>query len=74
MKDTQDNPRRMLRLTEVAYLTGLSRSTLYDRIALGEFPQPVNLGPKSVAWRCGDIYQWLDTRPVCGRLGARNEC
>lgn len=65
MKDTQDNPRRMVRIREVSYLTGLSRTTIYERMARKDFPRPVILGPKSVAWKCSDIYQWIDDRPAC---------
>ncbi len=70
MKISQDNPRRMVRLREVTYLTGLSRTTIYDWIARGDFPSPVILGPKSVAWRCSDVYEWIDSRPNCDRTVA----
>ena len=35
---------RFMRLTEVIKDTGLGRSSIYKRIAEGEFPKPVPLG------------------------------
>jgi len=73
MKNLDDNPRRMLRLPEVQHLTGLSRATIYERVAVSRFPKPVSLGSRSVAWRCGDIYTWLDNRPVCEYPSVSND-
>ena len=73
MMDIQnDNPRRLVRLPEVSHLTALPRATIYERIAADEFPRPVSIGLRSVAWRLADIYDWLDKRPVCVHLGARH--
>ncbi|MGP6089857.1 helix-turn-helix transcriptional regulator [Antarctobacter jejuensis] len=56
------NQTRLLRRREVEAFTGLSRSTLYDWMKRGEFPQPVKLGARLVAWRESDIREWLETR------------
>jgi prophage regulatory protein len=53
---------RLLRRPEVEDRTGLARSTLYDWMARGEFPQPVKLGARIVAWRESDVTQWLESR------------
>src|SRR5438445_779709 len=47
--------RRLLRLPEVSFLVGLRRSAIYDKISKGEFPTPVNLGPRAVAWPSNEI-------------------
>ena len=52
-----------LRLQAVIRVTGLSRSTLYRLIADKQFPRPVRLGPRAVAWRRSDIDAWGRTRP-----------
>ena len=52
----------LLRRPDVETRTGLSRSTIYDWMKRGEFPQPVKLGTRLVAWRESDITAWLDTR------------
>lgn len=53
---------RLLRRPAVEAYTGLSRSTIYDWMKRGEFPQPVKLGARIVAWRESDVTAWLDSR------------
>lgn len=53
---------RLLRRPVVEARTGLSRSTLYDWMKRGDFPQPVKLGARIVAWRESDVTAWLETR------------
>ena len=53
---------RLLRRGEVQALTGLSRSTIYRLIYLGDFPQPVRLSTRAVAWRIDEIAIWLERR------------
>lgn len=53
---------KLLRRPEVEARTGLSRSTIYDWIKRGEFPQPVRLGTRLVAWRESDVTAWLESR------------
>ena len=54
---------KILRLKEVAAVTGLSRSTIYVEIAKGNFPKQVQLtGSRSVGWYESAIYQWIETR------------
>lgn len=54
----------LLRLRAVMHVTGLSRSTLYRLIADEQFPRPVRLGPRAVAWRRSDVEAWSEARPV----------
>lgn len=49
----------ILRRKEVEARTGLSRSTIYKRIADGTFPPPIPLGAKSVGWVSGEIDAFL---------------
>lgn len=53
-----------LRLPSVMRVTGLGRSTIYRLIAEGQFPRPVQLASRAVAWRRSDIDGWSQTRPV----------
>jgi len=61
---------RILRLPEVKAATGLSRSTIYDRIARGEFPKPINLGYRAVGWVEDDIMDWQQERVAESRSHA----
>jgi len=53
---------RMIRCSEVESLCGIARSTIYTWIARGEFPPPVRLGTRNVAWRESDVAEWLQRR------------
>jgi predicted DNA-binding transcriptional regulator AlpA len=61
-------PNAIMRRAEVEMQTGLSRSTIYQRIKAGTFPAPVHLGERSVGWRVSDIEAFLssptDYRPL----------
>jgi len=49
----------ILRLPAVKARIGLSRSTIYLRIAEGTFPRPVSLGLRAVGWLESEIDAWL---------------
>lgn len=48
----------------VEEITGLSRSSIYDMMARGEFPKPIRIGKRAVAWRESDIAEWLSGREL----------
>ena len=50
---------KLLRLPEVKATTGLSKSTIYSRIAEGTFPKQISLGPRLVVWVESDIQNWI---------------
>ena len=52
----------MLRRPAVEARTGLARSTIYEWMKRGDFPQPIKLGTRLVAWRESDIAAWLEAR------------
>ena len=52
----------LARLPAVLNATGLSRSTLYARVKIGEFPSPVKLGERSVAWPVEQVRAWIASR------------
>ena len=62
-------PIRFLRLPEVMERTGLSRSTIYVRLAEGRFPQPVRLGGRAVGWIEAEIDEWVRERIAESRFG-----
>jgi tRNA(fMet)-specific endonuclease VapC len=60
----------ILRLKSVMSRTGLSRSTIYDLMSRGEFPRPVKLTGKAVAWPESAIAApvWHELTYGCRRL------
>jgi prophage regulatory protein len=55
-------PHRLLRLNEVKQRTGLSKSSIYNQITDGTFPQPVLIGARAVAWVEDEIEEWISNR------------
>jgi prophage regulatory protein len=53
---------RFLRRPEVERVTGLGRSTIYDKMAIGEFPKPVPLSGGAVGWLESEIAEWQTQR------------
>jgi prophage regulatory protein len=60
----------LLRLPQVRERVALSRSEIYRRMALGEFPRQVSLGARAVAWPEDDINDWVTERIKEGRTKA----
>ena len=52
----------LLRLPEVAKLVKKSRATIYTDMRRGDFPLPISLGRRAMAWRRSDLDVWLNTR------------
>jgi len=54
---------QILRRKQVELRTGLSRSTIYARIAENLFPRPINLGSgRAVGWLESEIEEWVEAR------------
>lgn len=51
-------PNALLRLKDVSRLVGLSRSSIYKRLADGTFPRPLRVSERSVRWRMQDLLEW----------------
>jgi prophage regulatory protein len=60
-------PDRIIRLKTVVSRTGLSRSTLYRKIAEGTFPAQLRISTNGTGWRESDIKRWVND-PVGWRL------
>jgi prophage regulatory protein len=63
---------KFLRLTEVKVRVGLAESTLYAKVARGEFPAPVKIGPRASAWLEEEVEKWMADR-VAATRGAKSE-
>ena len=68
MTEQIHNTLSILRRKQVELRTGLSRSTIYARIAAGTFPRPIDLGGgRAVGWIEGEIENWLNYRIEASR-------
>lgn len=59
-------PDRIIRLKTVLARTGLSRSTIYRKIAEGTFPAQIRISTNGAGWRESDINSWV-ANPVTWR-------
>lgn len=51
---------RILRIREVLYRTGLSRSVFYLHLKNGTFPAPIKIGKRSVGWAEAQVSAWIN--------------
>jgi prophage regulatory protein len=42
--------------------TGLSRSSIYLRVADGSFPRPISLGARAVGWVESEVEGWIASK------------
>ncbi|UTV27214.1 helix-turn-helix transcriptional regulator [Photobacterium atrarenae] len=68
---------RLIHLSELLELIGVSRSTIDRWVKAGAFPLPIQLSPEQdqkkgvkpnlrKAWRGDEVKEWIDTRPRVG--------
>lgn len=50
----------LIRFPKVKDRTGESRSQIYAKIQIGEFPKPVPIGARAVAWVESEIDEYID--------------
>lgn len=62
---------RLIRITEVRAITGLSRSYIYELANQGVFPKSVSLVPggTSRAWVEAEVRHWVNERLVDRDMG-----
>ena len=52
-------PDRIIRLKTVLARTGLSRSTIYRKIAEGTFPAQLKISTNGSGWHESDVSRWI---------------
>jgi prophage regulatory protein len=63
----------ILRRPDVERATGLSRSTIYELIARGDFPKPIKLSARAVGWPENTIREWQESRKAARNRGSTNK-
>lgn len=53
---------KLVRLPSVKEQTGLSRSSIYAKIANGSFPSAVPIGKRAVAWVEEEVQDWIQAQ------------
>jgi prophage regulatory protein len=57
--EPQSKPQRLIRLEEVKQRVGLSRASIYKRMADGRFPKSRSLGSRCAVWIESEIDEWV---------------
>jgi prophage regulatory protein len=65
-------PDRIIRLKTVLARTGLSRSTIYRKIAERTFPAQIKISVNGSGWHESDINRWI-ADPVSWRPKCRSD-
>jgi len=52
---------RLIRLWEVLKMIPVSRSTWWEGVRTGRYPEPVKLGSRLTCWRLADILQLVES-------------
>lgn len=64
----QQNQNQIYRIHDLTKITGLSRSSIYDKLNHNSprydstFPNPVALGSRAVGWLSSEIHAWIFSR------------
>ena len=52
----------LLRLPMVIRIKGLARSTIYKLVSQNQFPVPIKLSTRAVAWLQSEVEGWISSR------------
>lgn len=66
-------PDRIIRLKTVLHRTGLSRSTVYRKIAEGTFPPQIPISVHGAGWSEAEMNRWVADPPGYRVADSRNK-
>ena len=61
---SEDFSTRLLRLQDVISSIGMKRSWILQKTKDGDFPKPIKLSERAIAWYASDIEAWIKSRDV----------
>lgn len=61
-KDAANRSNRVLRVPQVLERVPFRRTTLYQEVRAGRFPQPLKLTPKAIGWLEVEVDAWIAAR------------
>jgi len=59
---------KVLRAKDVVEMTGLSRSSIYQKVTCDQFPKQIKLGARAAGWIRDEVVDWLDHQIKISRL------
>lgn len=72
-KGTQmDTYLKLLRISQVSEKTTLAKSTLWLKIAQGQFPRPIKLSPGINVWKDSEVNAWIESHASANLHGGNH--
>lgn len=65
--------RLLYRIGDLQRVVGLSKTSIYALIKEGDFPMPLQITSRSVAWKASDVAEWVNSRPTSENVTATSE-
>lgn len=65
--------KQLIRLPDVIVMTGMTKSTIYAKIKNGEFPRPLKISDRHVAWDKHEVNGWIEALPIAVEHNSHNE-
>ena len=62
---------KFLRLPQILQLIPIGKSTLWEKVKKGEFPNQIKLGPKISVWKASDVQIYINNH--CNGISNDNE-
>ncbi|HCM0781379.1 TPA: AlpA family phage regulatory protein [Vibrio parahaemolyticus] len=53
---------KLLRINQVVNLTRISKTTIYQHMSEGHFPQCIKFGAKATRWLEDDVVAWVEAQ------------
>lgn len=57
----------LYRVNQLTAEIGISRAHLYQLVKRGEFPQPIKIGDRAIAWPAQAIEAWIAERAAAAQ-------
>lgn len=55
------HPSALLRISVVRQITGLGTTSIYGKMAKGDFPAAIRLGARCTRWKSADVMRWVES-------------
>ena len=66
--------KKLIRADEVIAQVGFCKSWLYQQIALNQFPAPIKIGGRAVAWDQDEVQLWIEEKLAAGKAKTQGNC
>jgi len=55
---------RLVRTSELRQYVPYGRTRIMQLVNAGQFPRPIRLSSRRLAWKLSDLRDWIDSRPA----------